>query len=452
MRKSSAMFYTITVFLFFLLQGLPAQDVFTQTEHGGTDADSDLYLLPGPCDTCHTMHDSEDGVPAVSGGPFGSLLLDTPDNTFCTGCHIDSTTGSIPQQPPTGGVWTGDAVFDTSAHGLATAKTDPDSGNDLPHCVSCHDPHGSGLNTPYPDLTANYQESLCTGCHDSDGPAATNIASCLTGTSVSTAVYYSNAPTNTRHDFFDADQTANGTLIECRDCHNPHLNNTYFDGISHSKMRDPSVDPLNTSSDTLYLKEYNKDDPDRAGDLDPNILPESPSYPIPDYIDFCLTCHDGTTPSWINAGTTPPMAIDWSRAFHGEGFGGANSTVGYCKSQTPTDPGYVPNWPGKPGYVDPYTGADYRNMGVADAANSYAPLLCIDCHDPHGVSSNAFMIKETVNGKSGISWPDGSAVYASLCLACHILKLNGGPHGGLNDSSSCAQNPHTHYVAGSLAF
>ncbi len=345
-------------------------DVFTQTEHGGTNINSDAYVLAGSCESCHTQHNSQDGAPVSGSGPFKYLLNGTNNNSFCTNCHLDSSIGTPPARPPFEKLWAGETKYNGSAHGTSLFKTDPDTGFDLPLCLACHDPHGRGTTAPYPALRANNEENLCYACHDSNGPAQNDIKSKMKGTATSTSpVSGSSAKINTRHDISLSDQNWSGAKIECKDCHNPHLNNSNYNGVDKSKVRNPGTDPSTTAGAANFIDTYNVNDPDRPGDLDPNILPESPSSPVPDYIDFCLVCHDGSYPSWINPGTNPPAVINWestSGNYHGGKYGGGNSGQGYLKSRTATDPGHVSG----------YTGANYRNFGSYTAADSYAPMLC----------------------------------------------------------------------------
>jgi len=425
--------FVLTICLTVFLYG---GDVFTQTEHGGNNIDSDSFVLSGSCESCHVEHDSQMNVPVTPGGPYEYMLKGDNNNDFCGGCHVDSTIGTPPTKPPLEGLWVGNTRYDSSAHGTSFYKTNPDTGFDLPLCISCHDTHGRGTDTPYPALRANDEENLCYSCHDSNGPAVHDIKSKMAGTATSTnPISGSWARVNTRHDISDADQSWSGARIECRDCHNPHLNNSDYNGVDRSKVRDPSTDPNTTAGADNFIDTYNVNDPDRPGDLDPNILPESPASPVPDYVDFCLVCHDGSYPSWINPGTNPPAAINWestSGDYHGGKYGGGYSGKGYLKSRTPSDPGYISG----------YTGADYRNLGSYTAADSYAPMLCTDCHDPHGVNNNLFMIKETINNKSGISWTDGGVIYFKMCSACHG-KLSG-PHKMYGDLSTCSKEFHSH--------
>ena len=400
-------------------------NVLSQTEHGNTNVDSDSYVLPGPCTECHTTHDSQNDVSVATGGPNDALLLNT-GNALCTGCHVDNGTGSVPKNPPRDD-WGGKAVYDASAHGTASAKTNPDTQKDLPDCVSCHSPHGlDNGGSPYLKLCANKQEDICYACHDVSGPAARDILSKMGGTS-STSSAYSGATHyfNGRHDFTDADQSASACSLECVNCHNPHRNKSTFTASSSSKFIDPSTYG-SVSGDTNYTTAYTTANYSGQGVYDPTF-----GATVPDYIEFCLVCHEpsATLPTGVVFSGSPDITeIDWSSS--GDQHGGADGSGvgrGYLKSQLASDPGYVVG----------YTGNDYRND-----ANDYYPMICTDCHDPHGTSNNLFLIKSTINGKTGISWTDGTLLYGKVCYACHIGR---GSHSSrINDTATCNRSSHAH--------
>ena len=123
-----------------------------------------------------------------------------------------------------------------------------------------------------------------------------------------------------------------------------------------------------------------------------------------DYVDYCSKCHDGTTPSDVII----PLAVNdifprYSETSatgdkHGVRLGSAS---GYGE------------------LIGPY----YYGMGA---------IACDDCHDPHG-SSNAFGIRETINGKGGISIPPSTSLgVAEYCSSCHTYT-----HAPSPDCFSC---------------
>jgi predicted CXXCH cytochrome family protein len=48
-----------------------------------------IAKITGPCSNCHTMHNSQNGMPVVAGGPLPCLL-----NNKCNGCHTGINDGS----------------------------------------------------------------------------------------------------------------------------------------------------------------------------------------------------------------------------------------------------------------------------------------------------------------------------------------------------------------------
>lgn len=114
----------------------------------------------------------------------------------------------------------------------------------------------------------------------------------------------------------------------------------------------------------------------------------------PGYIGFCSTCHDGSPPS----GVTVPAGITQIVP----NYTNTGATGDFHGGQVATNPN---------GYGE-LRGPYYFGMG---------PLACTDCHDPHG-SSNAFFLKETVNGNSGISIAPGTTGgIPNFCASCHTF-------------------------------
>lgn len=99
---------------------------------------------------------------------------------------------------------------------------------------------------------------------------------------------------------------------------------------------------------------------------------------------LCNRCHDNTPPSGVLMGTTPPanISINAVNGFHGD-FAG---TKGHL--------------------LEPYIAGSSR-------------LACDDCHDPHG-STNVYHLRETVNGKTGITITQADGTGAKpFCQSCH---------------------------------
>jgi predicted CXXCH cytochrome family protein len=179
------------------------------------------------CDACHSMHNSEDGLPQFPGQPLGQnylLKFDTPSEA-CLSCHANeygAVLGADPLNPPpemgagnfvflrednvndgpNGGAIPigGDAAghnFDAPGWGIATDGTYNHSpGGHFPaqqlSCTSCHDPHGNtnyrmlhGIGPrPGAPITFFYAAPVATGIDlDSDGETIDNHNAYLSGMS-----------------------------------------------------------------------------------------------------------------------------------------------------------------------------------------------------------------------------------------------------------------------------
>ncbi len=129
--------------------------------------------------------------------------------------------------------------------------------------------------------------------------------------------------------------------------------------------------------------------------------PDVPARPV-NTNDYCLGCHDGTPPAaWASLDTDsspPDIGWEWTNAWgvHGDAV-----------SETPS--------------------------GKLKAPYSYgrAALSCSECHDPHG-SSNAFHLREEINGRAGMVVADigGRDQWVQWCGSCHILSSEAEPHPG----------------------
>jgi len=215
-------------------------------------------------------------------------------------------------------------------------------------CMGCHSAHSARATEVYPGA-----DGRCFACHDSD------IGERLSGEGA-----------GTRHDLFPADQSANGTRLECENCHHPHI----------TSESTPVVDP---------------DDPSPFGGM------TSGSDAL------CLRCHDASLPTsaettvWApvplgmnGAGTAGNIAATWNGDVHGAGAS-----------------------------IDPRLRSD---MGYTQGDT----LTCASCHDPHG-STNRWALHESVPSKDGTSkaeallvrtLPGGGADLRLYCAGCHTLS------------------------------
>jgi predicted CXXCH cytochrome family protein len=231
---------------------------FERTAHHVTDGTTTEVIVDADCEVCHDQTDHQDqlGSPAEI-----TVLLNDPDGGtswtydetgssiegFCTGCH-DSDGANGNTTPFTDGRTPPDieATWAASSHGssgvLASDK-----------CLTCHggadstttdgrNAHGSANAKLLSSLVAgkdlsalNVEEELCYACHDGS-LASTDIETQFNGaTNYQDATSGTGLLINQRHDVSDADQAYSGSVVECTNCHNPHV------ATSANKTIDPDT-------------------------------------------------------------------------------------------------------------------------------------------------------------------------------------------------------------------
>jgi len=305
-------------------------------------------------------------------------------------------------------------------------------------------------------------------CHDSDGPSQFNIAAEFdTGTNFQ-ALGDAGALLNQRHDITVADQTYSGGAVTCADCHSPHVDATeeiVFVDPDYVLQNNPVVNPDTGAPLQVYSMENSYsgdaigftyyDGTDGYPDLDPTNPLGGTQIREPDYIEFCLVCHDGTAPPGVTLSTNLLNMAETYRLNdqHGRLEGRNSASRGYLKQ--------------------PWASAsDYAAGSQPGGGNStYAALNCTLCHGAHG-SGNVFNLRTsitvngqqmTVGGKEAFRDPNtcsskcdsidnalpefGSATYylpvqeqlafGAWCTFCHE------PSHGTADGTAC-QSGHLH--------
>lgn len=163
-----------------------------------------------------------------------------------------------------------------------------------------------------------------------------------------------------------------------------------------------------------YLSSDNVYSPGQARAARPKLTVQYTSATPPKVVNnlvFCGKCHDGVAPPDVTMpGSVRQILPNYTNTgATGEYHGGLVSTGPSSGSGL--------------GFSDELEGPYYFGTGS---------LLCSDCHDSHG-SANAFGLKETVNGQTGITVPlvVDSSNYRQVqkfCSSCHTFTHPLGPN------------------------
>jgi hypothetical protein len=318
-------------------------------------------------------------------------------------------------------------------------------------CAHCHDTFDSSIcANPLmlfaPNNPTSQTDNFCFQCHKGDdGPAqqVTNNDYGATfggGTAIFDSIYDAFNPSGTfasSHDLLDLQAYAIsqswGTWMTndtnaCLVCHDQHLSQKNFpveiydpdDGGVKTAVR-RGVDVVDYPGDLWgdepytvsgryemmsdWVSGYIYQSPYRVGgnSYEPAGDATDDGSNLPNFVDACaVTCHRENIDS-VNG----PIAVNWEL------------------SSSPTWPGTpskhgkaaADNAPGDWGWLKPPYSESYRGSYV---------LSCTDCHETHG-STNATLLRTTVNGVSGLTtgdkgcnYPDGGYWYY-WCQACHDL-------------------------------
>ncbi|MDH5737688.1 MAG: hypothetical protein OEZ23_05225, partial [Gammaproteobacteria bacterium] len=186
---------------------------------------------------------------------------------------------------------------------------------------------------------------------------------------------------------------------------------------------------------------------DAGGNLNP-ANPEGGTGPVtePDYIQFCLTCHDGTPPPGVTVpGNLTDIATSWAGSQHGAAEGSSGNRIGKGNLKPPFT-----------------TAADYAAGN--DPTAPYAALNCTTCHGPHG-TGNIFNLRESITvagvqmeigGEAASEFPkptfsgttytlpvnggsQNDHQYGAWCTFCH----NQSAHAGVDETTTCTSG-HMH--------
>jgi cytochrome c553 len=311
--------------------------------------------------------------------------------------------------------------------------------------------HGSGhgsekqwLLAPYtvpvtdPADRSEEREEFCFECHSSTGMSTLDIQADFAGSAI-TGLTELIAPINNRHDVMPVDQSRSAALVTCKNCHQQHMN-TDAEPVADPDFETSLPDYLTSNS---YAKSGNNGASgpfDFVYDSGSNLDPTNPEqatggpYTEPDYIQFCLTCHDGNTPGGVTmTSNMVNIAESYADEQHGLGEGCCREGKGTLK----------PPW------------------GVVNSNHSapYAALNCTTCHGAHG-TGNIFNLRTSitvagtvmeVGGQPGSGFDDISGPTYTLpspqttlkwgawCTFCHDLS----GHTSYDETTTC-NNGHLH--------
>jgi len=350
------------------------------------------------CSDCHNPHLDYQAVDGGGNKIYPKIMEQTYNGTkyykgneLCYSCHgVDSTYKGGDHE----------TAFEGSVHN--TAMPNPASGTEN-KCADCHEPHAA----PNENLKRYKEEQACFACHypDTIAPGAPDIYARITA----------NPSPDTHHDVMDEDQDANGSRIECQNCHNPHGLTAVY------KLTDP-------------------DDP-APGVLWTGTAEPSEAQPKAGTInEFCLKCHDNT---YTDDGTVAPFAPVVSPGT--ENLKNINTTYYGTDKHGSVD--------GQPKNFD--TSMGYDN---SEFAPNYI-LACTECHEPHGtvngynLRSEVLSLDETKTkrGLLAYSWRynDGGVVYQGVdarffCNGCHGRKHMGNNKTFPNDCFKGGTGCHSH--------
>jgi hypothetical protein len=142
---------------------------------------------------------------------------------------------------------------------------------------------------------------------------------------------------------------------------------------------------------------------DSGGNLDPTNPIGGSAYSAPDTVEFCLTCHDGTTPAGVTmSGGMINIATSYQVDYHGRGDAGSAGNGDFKVPWVAT----LGDEPGTP----------------------YAAINCTLCHASHG-SGNIYHLKESITignePAQEIGGWTGDTI-GELSGTTYILPLTGG--------------------------
>ncbi|HIJ78070.1 MAG: hypothetical protein OEY01_02025 [Desulfobulbaceae bacterium] len=339
-----------------------------------------------------------------------------------------------------------DTKYSDSAHGsldigvcrpdICTAAT-PNGDYAKGNCANCHELHASiegvepATPSPFTLFTTNFDiaytgnpydeaTNICFTCHNSpasiqtvtNNDYATTFGDYTGPSANSILAMFNQTPADpSYHNLYDIWVYAKNNFTwfkessnPCVACHNPHLAKR-----NNSDPTNPTLTSISRPTDHENL--WGDDDNERmSAFVSSSAYTYQPPYryqstttfeptaeQTPDYVTFCLDCHQNQVYSTALGGNL--KAINWDSDIHGKGVR-YNNLAG-----SPQDFGYV-----KPPYWD--------GVSNPDTPANYV-LSCVNCHEPHATvlaqKIGINLIRKEING-----W------YNSLVENCNIGVIDNG--------------------------
>jgi hypothetical protein len=330
---------------------------------------------------CLACHDSDgangDTTPFSAGAPVVNIKDNTtdPNHDWTNASH---NTGGTPQV----GCF-GDGAFGCHGSGHGSMKLNMLAPWDA---------------IPDPTTKTEEEEGFCFNCHDSDGPSSFDIESQILGTQDYTVTSTNTPPGqfNTRHDVLWGDQDTFGGVIECTICHLQHKDNGSDTNVGIVSNPDDGT-KLNDYVPSNYQHELTgkPTPPQEVWDSTNPIGCTTCPRVEPDYIQFCLACHDGTYPG-MKTGVLN-MAVAYETDQHGKNWGSGEGK-GTLK----------PPW--------------VQTIGD-DYSGGYTALNCNICHGPHG-SDNMYNLRTSITvagSQMSVGSILGNSGFSSFSGTTHII-------------------------------
>jgi len=366
-----------------------------------------------------------------------------------------------------------DSAHGNTSYGVNRSRTDA-FGYTQGNCAHCHEQHasieGQELASPAPyhfglfyDDLAAYQ-TFCTTCHyqSSTYQQVTNYPYAKTfGGSPNT--WYGDIYTQfsssdslpavcgSRHHLGKIQDGLEGSVGQawgfnddpnpCVACHNPHADQQNHpvaidgEGKLNTAIRRPSHYDSTDPQDILWGDDANERMSSYASSVggyykapyytagatfEPANNSTSDGSNLPDYVTFCMDCHQYTQYDPDRGGASVKAIVwDYSHGLYPDIHGAASANT--------IDASVIACMPTESSLKAPY--------------NTYEPnssnyvLSCLDCHEPHGNYRRLHLLRLRINGGTvGIDSPtcDANSDWLNLCEKCHNMNHGGtcqGCHG-----------------------